>query len=396
MSKKNSTADQNSKSHLAAECDKVGEIAVGYGFTVVVPPRIAPDDFSKAKQFRDFDFYGDAEEKVALLRWFDENNFFSEPPPLLIHFKKPLHGSERQKKPSEESYGFEIMGSARATSEALLIKTALSVLSDLGYKDLCLDINSIGDKESIGKFDRELASYFRKRSGELPAKMRAEFKKNPYAAIASAGPAEEIFDKDLPQTVATLSDLSREHFREVLEYLEAFECVYKIRRNLLPNKSYASGTIFEIRQMTEKNNGPLLAYGYRYNYLAKKIGLKKDIPSVGMTLVVKKTPAVSKKIIVKKIKKPCLYLIQLGGTAKLKALNVVETLRKNKIPVCHSVIKDKIGGQLSGADYIHASHLLIIGQKEALENTVVVRHAVTREQETVPMKDLPEFLKKLK
>ena len=380
----------------ADECDKIGEIAISYGFSVIVPPNISSEDISKAKIFKDFDFYNDCEEKISLTRWFEEKNCISEPPPIMIHYKKPLHGSSHKKKPNEDIYGFEIMGSTRSTSEALLIKTALSVLSDLGYDDLYIDINSIGDKESMTKFERELGSYYRKHSHELPAKIRQELKKNPYSIIANASPEVQNFSNCAPQTISTLSDISRTHFKEVLEYIEAFDCLYKICPSLISNKMYASNTIFEIRQVTnKKEEEPILAYGYRYNYLAKKIGGKRDIPTMGMTIIVKKNLLLSKKVIIKNIKKPRFYLIQLGNTAKLKALNVVETLRKQKISVYHSLTKDKIGGQLSGADYMKATHLLIIGQKEALENTVVVRNINNREQETIKVSELGDFLKAL-
>jgi histidyl-tRNA synthetase len=42
-----------------------------------------------------------------------------------------------------------------------------------------------------------------------------------------------------------------------------------------------------------------------------------------------------------------------------------------------------------------ASHVLIMGQKEAIENTIVVRNISNREQETVPLDELGDFLKKM-
>jgi histidyl-tRNA synthetase len=59
------------------------------------------------------------------------------------------------------------------------------------------------------------------------------------------------------------------------------------------------------------------------------------------------------------------------------------------------MVKDKITGQLSGAEYYQASHVLIIGQKEAIENSIVVRHVLTREQETVELEKLVDFLRKI-
>ncbi len=394
MSKKEVKIEKN---HLESVTDKVGEIAVHYGFTVVKPPHITSDDTHKAKQFKDFDYYGDIEEKVALTRWYNENRLDLEAQPLAIHFKKPLPGSTQRKKPAVEMYGFEIMGSIRSTSEALLLKCILAILSDLGYGNLYIDINSIGDRESISRFERELGSYFRKHIHVIPSKLRNEFKKNHYSILLNNAPENKELKSNAPEPVSSLSEISRMHFKEVLEAIEMFEAPYKIKSNILSNKLYASYTVFEVRSLKGKENdeGELLAYGYRYNHLAKKIGGKRDIPSIGATIIVKKNPKMSKKVLIKNIKRPKFYLVQLGAIAKIKALNVVEMLRKNKITVYHSITKDKITGQLTGAEYMKASHVLIMGQKEAIENSMVVRNLVNREQETVALNDLVNFLKGL-
>ncbi len=394
MSKKDAVKE---KSYLESVSDKVGEIAVHYGFTVVKPPHITPQDISKAKHFKEFDHYGDSDEKVALTRWYMDGRLDLESQPLSIHFKKPLAGSNTRKKAGSEMYGFEIMGSNRTTSEALLIKCALAVLGELGYEDLYVDINSIGDRESMAKFERELQGHFRKNIHLLSSKNKQEFKKNHYALLKNLTTELKDFMKGAPQPVGTLSEIGRLHFKEVLEAIEAFNVMYKIKPNMFSNKHYASYTVFEIRRMKEKDkmdeDGELLAYGYRYNHLAKKLGGKREVPSMGLTIMVKKSPHTTKKVLIKNIKKPRFYLVQLGPSAKLKALNIVEELRKNKIPVYHSITKDKITGQLNGAEYVKASHVLIMGQKEAIENSVVVRNVLNREQDTVPLANLAEYLR---
>ena len=236
---------------------------------------------------------------------------------------------------------------------------------------------------------------------ELPAHCRQLLKKDVFGLLACKNEKCRIIKNSAPKSVSFLSEDSRMHFKEVLECMEAFDIAYKINPSVLSNKLYASYTVFEIRQTptTVKEqaatDGTLLAYGYRYNHLAKKLGAKREIPSIGVTLFVKKQPSLSKKVIIKNIKRPKFYLVQLGPSAKLKALNVVEMLRKEKIPVYHSITKDKITGQLSGAEYMRATHVLVMGQKEAMENTIIVRNIANREQETVPLPKLAEFLKKL-
>ncbi|KND47777.1 MAG: histidine--tRNA ligase [Parcubacteria bacterium C7867-006] len=384
-------------SHLEIICDKVGEIAINYGFNVIKAPNITSDDLHKSKQFKEFDHYNDVEEKVALTRWYMDKRMDLEAQPLAIHYKKPLSGGPNKKKTNVETYGFEIMGSNRSTSESLILKCVIAVLEELGYKDLFVDINSIGDRESIARFEREINSYFRKHAHTLPSKIKLDFKKNHYEILKNNPEEAKEFLKNAPQTVGSLSDVARLHLKEVLESVEAFNVAYKIKPNLVSNKHYASYTIFEIRQISDKKDedGELLAYGYRYNHLAKKLGGKREIPSIGATIIAKKNHSLAKKVIIKNIKKPKFYLVQLGNTAKLKALNVVELLRKNKIPVYHSITKDKITGQLNGAEYMKSTHVLIMGQKEAIENSMVVRNILNREQETVPIANLVEFLKNL-
>ena len=389
------------KVHLESITDKVGEIAMHYGFTVVRSPHVTNEDILKSKQFKGHDHYGDADEKVALTRWYIDGRLDLEPQPVAVHFKKPFSGSSMRKKTNHEMYGFEIMGSNKSTSEALLLRCTLAVLEDFGYENLYIDINSIGDRESINKFERELGSYIRKHAGDLPAKIRSELKKNNYLLLINNSPETKELRQNAPQPIGSLSEIGRLHFKEVLESLETFNTAYKIKPNILSNKLYASNTIFEIRQAKDPagnltDDGELLAYGYRYNHLAKKIGGKREIPTVGVTIFIKRHPSLNKKVSVKKIKKPRFYLVQLGSTAKLKALNIVEMLRKQKIPIYHSITKDKITGQLSGAEYMKATHVLVMGQKEAVENTMIVRSITNREQETVPLDKLGDFLKKLK
>ncbi len=399
MSKKEKKKE---KTYFETISDRVGEIAIHYGFVVIKPPTITASDFSKAKQFKEFDHYGDAVEKVVLTEWYMKERIDLETQPVALHFRKPIPGSLLKKKPSVEMYGFEIMGSNRSTSEALLIKCILAVLEDLGHEDIYIDINTIGDRESMARFERELGNHYRKNAHTLNAKQKQDYKKNHHSFFKNIVSESKEFSHNMPEPIGTLSDLSRTHFKEVLESLESFGVMYKIKPSLLSNKLYAAYTTFEIREMPKKTTegenaeGELLAFGYRYNHLAKKMGSKREIPSIGATMIIRKDKIPKKKILIKNIKKPRFYLAQLGGTAKLKALNVVEILRKNKIPVYHSITKDKITGQLNGAEYMKASHVLIMGQKEAIEGSVVVRDLLTREQETVSLLNLPEFLRKIK
>jgi histidyl-tRNA synthetase len=96
------------------------------------------------------------------------------------------------------------------------------------------------------------------------------------------------------------------------------------------------------------------------------------------------------------IKKSKIYFIQLGFEAKLRSLEVIEILRKARIPVLHSLNKDSLSIQLGNAERLGLPYSLILGQKEALDRTVIIRNMENRSQETVKISDLAEYIKEHK
>jgi histidyl-tRNA synthetase len=89
------------------------------------------------------------------------------------------------------------------------------------------------------------------------------------------------------------------------------------------------------------------------------------------------------------------FFIQLGYDARLKSLAIIDMLRGENIHVHQSLSRDKISAQLAAAEKIAAHYLLIVGQKEAIDNSVTIRHMDTLVQETVEIASLINYLKKL-
>jgi histidyl-tRNA synthetase len=179
---------------------------------------------------------------------------------------------------------------------------------------------------------------------------------------------------------------------------------YRIDNHLVRGLDYYCKTVFEIVEETPANEddteeapAPLsLAGGGRYDYLAKHIGGKKDVPSMGVSIGVDRVvQSASHKVLTPRIlKKPKVYFIQLGFDAKLKSLEVIEILRTAKIPVQQSLAKDKLSGQLGVAEKLRIPYTIILGQREAIDGTVIVRNMKNRSQDTVKITDLAEYLKK--
>jgi histidyl-tRNA synthetase len=401
--KKNKKSKGNKESNFInfLPINKVAEAALYYGFTPTKSVKITKDDTQKANSLKDAAGRNHsglhwlfsqlfAEERVSLLRDYIEKEMSSLPQPIML-----VHETEIIKERAKTTINLEIMGTEKSIAEALLIKTAISILKDSGYKDFVIEINSIGDKESMNKFTKELINYYKKHLNSLPAHCRQGFKKDPFYVLKcnACDPKNEKKDA-APTSISCLSDASRTHFKEVLEFIETMQIPYKINNCLVPDKKYCSGTVYEIKELkADGEAGEILAVGFRHDGMSQKIGHKKDNPGAGIKIFLKKKAAIKK---ISKLPKPIAFYIQLGDEAKHRSLEVIEMLKNEKIFVQHMLGRDKFGSQFAHVEKSKTPYLIIMGKKEFIENSVMVRENATRSQETVEIHKLIDHIKKFK
>lgn len=430
--------------------EKAAEVALYYGFQPIEVPIMEREEVFTTTQSEDTDLVGKemytlktkGGDKLALrpegtapiMRAYLENGMMAQPQPIKLYYygsffrhENPQKGRYREFK----QFGIEMIGSPKSVSDATIIYLMAMILKEVGLENIVIDVNSIGDKESRTPYIRELTAYYRKHINHMCADCKQRIKTNPLRLLDCKKPECQPFKEKAPQTIAHLSPAAKLHFKEVLEYLDALKLNYRINTNLVRGLDYYTHTVFEITELMpdkvaevfadnttqleatdeekvkskakadkeEAANTPLsIGGGGRYDYLAKRMGSKKDIPAVGAAIGVDRVlmspnyKAVSPRI----VKKPKVYFIQLGFEAKLKSLEIIEVLRNARIPVTHSLNKDALGAQLGIAEKLQIPHAIIFGQKEALDGTVIVRNMVTRSQDTMKIAKLAEYLKAMK
>jgi histidyl-tRNA synthetase len=240
----------------------------------------------------------------------------------------------------------------------------------------------------VNEFQKKLAPFIRKNISSFSADLRQALKKDPFAIFNENKEKCGDLQIECPKSMDFLSESSRLHFKEVLEFLEIINIPYQINQHLIGDPGIGSETVFSI-----KNNGEELAYGFRFNRLAKKIGCKKDLPATVLNISARLKKNLRKAKV--KVAKPQFYLVQFGPEAKLKSFTVLDELHKAGAGVIHSIAKDKLGSQMSMAEISEAPYIILIGQKEALENSIIIRNNATRAQEIVSLSEFPAKIKEL-
>ena len=387
--------------------DKIGEISTYYGFVPMKSPTITKEDIDAAKDILEGDYVDDetelhahlplhVEEKIAIIRTYHEQQLHAMTQPVMIYFKDPSRGSTRKGKYHRYA-DLEILGTSGPIAEATLIQTSRTMLIEEGYSNTSVEINSIGDRESIARFTRELTSYYRKHINTMSSACRQLLKQDPFELLASRNPDAQEINSKAPRSMDFLSETSRRHLEEVLEYLEKLSIPYVINNSLIGNRKYCTETIFTIinSDVSEKaKTQRILAVGVRYNGLAKRLAIKRDVQGVGISLIVKEGKVELRKPLAK-VKRPIAAFVQLGVESKLISLEIIECLRNAKIPLHLSLAKDRLTAQVSSVEKYHTPYVLVVGKKEAVERTIIVRDNDTHAQNIIPLEDIAKHMKNL-
>ncbi|MFA6076615.1 MAG: histidine--tRNA ligase [Candidatus Paceibacterota bacterium] len=399
--------------------EKAQEIAVYYGFRPIDTPLMEHEEIfttsiGEGTDIIDKEMYtlktkgGDhlalrPEHTAPLMRAYIENGMQTMPQPVMLYQYGPVFRHDRpQAGRYRQFWQFDLdsLGNDKSIMDALVIKTGVTILEEAGAQDISIEINSIGDKECRNGYVKELTNYYRKHISDLAPIDRERLKINPLRILDSKEEKTKEINENAPDSVSFLCPSCKKHFKEVLEYLEEMNIGYNINKNLVRGLSYYTRTVFEVYAKNNKEEEPpvQIASGGRYDYLARQIGGKKDVPAVGFSMGVDRIVESSwyKKLAPRILKKPKIYFIQLGSEAKLKSLNIIETLRKAHMPIAQSLSKDSLGSQLAIAEKLDIPYALIFGVKEALDNSVIVRNMGNRSQDTIKLDKLLEYLKELK
>ncbi len=397
--------------------EKAAEIAIYYGFQPIETPVLEEENLfisgvGEGTDIVDKEIYAfktkggerialRPEGTVSIMRAYFENGFQGQPQPVMLYFYGPLFRHDRPQKGRYREFrqfDLEIIGTSKSIADAMIIKLTLLILEEAGLKNLKLDLNSIGDKECRSEYRKELVNYYKKHLKDICPDCRERLKTNPLRLLDCKSPECQPIKSEAPNAISFLCAGCKAHFKELLEYLEMMGVTYEINHNLVRGLDYYSRTVFEI---TNRDDGPdagSIAGGGRYDYLARRLGSKKDTPAVGGAIGVDRVLLSAGAVMPhsRLLKKPKVFFIQLSFDAKLKSMQVIEVLRKAKVPIAQSISKDSLAAQLAIAERLKVPYTIILGQREAIENTVIVRNMTNRSQDVVPIKELGEYLKNIK
>lgn len=277
---------------------------------------------------------------------------------------------------------FTALSTKISIAQAFVVKAALSVAEAAGFSEVSVLISSVGDAESRRRYLRELGNFFKKYGKDLPEDVLALGVKNPEAAVLKIIESEHPLAQSLPRTIDYLSEPSRKIMLETITLFEKLGIDYQLDPRLSYTPEVNRELVFAVVGTDEEGKRVHVAKGGRFEYQNKK---KDPMELVGMTVSLNDTidaKAASAKQL------PACFVVHVGEAAKLKAFTLLDSLWRAQISLGQALLAETIDEQMRRAKESEAKYVAIIGQREALDNTVIIKNSATQMQETVPVEKL--------
>ncbi len=402
---------------------KARDLATVYGFQPVSTPVLEFADLYERSSGEDSDvvskemysFVDKSGDKVAmrpeatpgLVRAYVEHGMFNLPQPVkmfwmgpLFRHEKPQSGRLRQ----HTQFDLEVFGDDSPVADTQLILIAYNFFSELQIP-VQIQINSIGCPDCRKDYMNKLIAYYKERGkrSKMCKDCQRRLVKNPLRILDCKEGSCQSLREDAPQIVDFLCEGCRDHFIKVLEYLDEQEIPYNLNPFLVRGLDYYIRTVFEITPLdieegteVDEESGQTvpkrqssLGGGGRYDGLVEQMGGRPSSGcgfGIGLERVIMKIKEMN--IPLKEDDDDIIFLAQLGEQSKRKMMVLFEELRKAGFAVRQAFTKDSLKNQLEEANRLNARFCLILGQKELLDGTIMIRDMEYGTQEVVDYKKL--------
>ena len=307
-----------------------------------------------------------------------------------FRYERPQQGRYRQ----FNQFGIECCGVNNFYRDVEVIALGYNALKMLGFTNLKLKINSLGDQETRNDYKKALTSYFGEKIEQMCEDCKERYTKNILRILDCKVESDQEIIKDAPTLDKFYSKNAKEHFDNVLKALDEIGIEYEIDHSLVRGLDYYTGVVFEYHYTSKlgKNYGAIGGGGH-YANLIKEIG-GPDLEGVGLALGIERLVNVmNDDNLFDSLEEGLdIYIMPLGEKAINESNKIANFLRLNGYS-CDICLESKnIGQMFKKAQRRNVKYALIIGDNELESKNVVVKDLALEKQETVANDDLLEYL----
>ncbi len=316
------------------------------------------------------------EATAGLVRAAIEHNLLYDGPkrvwtwgPMFRH-ERPQKGRYRQ----FHQFDVEALGFAGPDVDAEQIVMLARLWKRLGFAEVHLQLNSIGDAPARAAHREALVKYFEANLDRLDEDARRRLHSNPLRTLDTKNPAMQSLVNGAPKLADYLDHAARAHFEGVKALLTAAGVAFTVNPRLVRGLDYYSRTVFEF--IAHGKDWELtIAAGGRYDGLIEQLGGKAS-PSCGFGMGVERVLLLLAENPPAPFPVPDAYLLYAENFDG-HAFRVAEQLREQGLTVVlHAAADGKTASfksQMKKADVSGARFAIILGSDEVASQKMSVK-----------------------
>ena len=288
--------------------------------------------------------------------------------------------------------GIEAIGLDDPAIDAEVIAIADAGFKALGLKKYRLELTSLGDAQSRAAHRVDLLKFIATLDLDEATAARAVI--NPLRLFDDKREEMKKAMEKAPLLLDYLTTESREHFNQVITYLDALKISYVLNPRMVRGLDYYTGTTFEfVHELLGAQSG--IGGGGRYDGLMEQLG-GQSLSGIGFGLGVDRAllAAEAEGVIGSDAFVSDLFIIPLGEAAKVQALTIASSLRLMGKTVEIAFGDRALKGAMKGADKSGATYVIVIGDSEISSGTVELKEMKTGGSTSVKIDSLFEALEK--
>ena len=288
--------------------------------------------------------------------------------------------------------GIEAIGLDDPAIDAEVIAIADAGFKALGLKKYRLELTSLGDAQSRAAHRVDLLKFIATLDLDEATAARAAI--NPLRLFDDKREEMKKAMEKAPLLIDYLTSESRDHFNQVISYLDALNISYVLNPRMVRGLDYYTGTTFEfVHELLGAQSG--IGGGGRYDGLMEQLG-GQSLSGIGFGLGVDRAllAAEAEGVIGADAFVSDLFIIPLGESAKVQALTLASSLRLKGKTVEIAFGDRALKGAMKGADKSGATYVIVIGDSEISSGTVELKEMKTGASTSVKIDSLFEALKK--
>jgi len=308
-----------------------------------------------------------------------------------FRFERPQAGRLRQ----HHQFGAEAFGVAEPEQDVECILLQMDFYRRCGVKDLELQVNSLGDRESKQNYRDALVAFLTPRQAQLGEDSQRRLASNPLRILDSKDPRDQEACQGAPPAADSLSDKSRKHFERVQALLASSAAPFRVNPNLVRGFDYYTETLWEVVAggLGAQN---ALGGGGRYDNLVEQLG-GRPTPGVGFGSGLERLLLAleGQGITLPRQDLKLTWLVAHGDAAREANFKLLAELRAAGLACDMDTTGRSVKAQFKLADREKAAYCVTVGENEMAAGTVVLKDLATTEQTMLPRVEVASRLREL-